>query len=81
MYALPGVAFNSMCESPTEPAREKEQNQPSTGRGGDDDGGESGGEGGKEARKQGEGPPVVQHKQLQTATYAVDDGNTGTFDS
>lgn len=42
------------------------------------------GEGGKGARKQweeGEGAPLVellQHKQLQTATYAVNSDNTGT---
>ena len=75
-------------ESPAEPASEKEEDQPSTGgrgggAGGDD--GETGGEGGKEARKQwgqGEGPPIIellQHKQLQTTTYAVDDGNTGSL--
>ena len=63
-------------EGPAETASVKEEDQSSTGGGA--------GDGGKEARKQwgqGEGPPVVellQHKQLQTATYAVDDGNTGT---
>lgn len=68
-------------ESPTEPVNEKEADQSSTG-GGPEEAGE---EEGKEARKQwgqGEGPPIVellQHKQLQTATYAVDDGNTGTL--
>lgn len=72
-------------ESPSEPASEKEEGQPSVGEAeGGGDGG-TGGERGKEARKQwgqGEGPPVIellQHKQLQTATYAVDDGNTGTY--
>ena len=73
-------------ESPAEPASEKKEEQTSTGGGGGagDDNGEGGGEGGKEARKQwgqGEDPPVIellQHKQLQTATYAVDNGNTGT---
>ncbi len=72
-------------ESPAEPASEKEEDQPSVGEveGGDDGG--AGGERAKEARKQwgqGEGPPVIellQHKQLQTATYAVDDGNTGIY--
>ena len=74
-------------ESPAEPASEKEEEQPSTGGeggGAGDDDVEGGREGGKEVRKQwgqGEGPPVIellQHKQLQTATYTVDDGNTGT---
>ena len=43
------------------------------------------GEGGKGARKQwgeGEGAPLVellQHKQLQTATYAINSDNTGTM--
>ena len=42
-------------------------------------------EGDKDGRKrwgEGEGAPVVellQHKQLQTATYAVDDGSTGMY--
>ena len=41
--------------------------------------------GDKDGRKQweeGEGAPVVEllkHKQLQTATYAIDDGNTGMY--
>ena len=69
-------------ESPGEPASEKKEDEPSV----VGEAGEVGMEGGgKEGRKQwgqGQGPPVIellQHKQLQTATYAVDDGNTGSL--
>jgi hypothetical protein len=81
---LSNVVFEhlpSNGESPVEPANEKEEDQPSVG---EAEGGGDGGRG-KEARKQwgqGEGPPVIellQHKQLQTVTYAVDDGNTGIY--
>ena len=67
-------------ESPADPPSEK-KDQPAVG---GRDNGEVREEKGKDTRKQwgqGEGPPVVellQNKQLQTATYAVDDGNTGT---
>ena len=68
-------------ESPGEPASEKED-KPSVVGGAGEVGVEGGGKEGRKQWGQGQGPPVIellQHKQLQTATYAVDDGNTGSL--
>ena len=69
-------------ESPGEPASEKKEDEPSVVGGAGEVGGEGGGKEGRKQWGQGQGPPVIellQHKQLQTATYAVDDGNTGNL--
>ena len=69
-------------ESPGEPASEKKEDEPSVVGGAGEVGMEGGGKEGRKQWGQGQGPPVIellQHKQLQTATYAVDDGNTGSL--
>ena len=69
-------------ESPTEPAmRDSGKEDQSSSAGGGGDAGQAGGEGDRKQWGEGEGAPIVellQHKQLQTATYAVNDGNTGS---